>query len=85
MLKHAGSERGVCVFDSCMCHNKNTIGDEGNGSHPIKSTSLATGSHLKRLRALSPASAKLEIEHATHSSLGIGCLDILPDGKIVSI
>ena len=31
VVNYAGSERRGCEFKSNMCHNKNAIGEEGNG------------------------------------------------------
>ena len=40
MVKHADSQYKGCEFECCMCHNKNAIGEEGNGKPPHESTSL---------------------------------------------
>ena len=40
VVKHVDSQHRGCEFDSSMCHNKNTIGEEDNGKPLIKSTSL---------------------------------------------
>ena len=36
MVERADSEHSGCQFDSSMYHNKNTIGEEGNGKPPAK-------------------------------------------------
>ena len=36
VVKRADSYRRGCKFQSCTCHNKNTIGEEGNGKPPHK-------------------------------------------------
>ena len=57
-----GSQRRGRVFDSSMCHNKNTIGEEGNGEAPHKANFPR-----EKLRALSLFSAMLKIEYTKPS------------------
>ena len=59
MGKRADSKCRGCEFESRTCRNKNTIGEEGNGKAPHEIQFAS-----KELRALSMASAKLEIEYA---------------------
>ena len=36
VVKHADSQHRGCQYDSSLCHNKNAIGEEGNGKPPHK-------------------------------------------------
>ena len=59
MVKHADSQHRGCQFDSSIFHFEHAIGEEGNGKPPQEF-------HFPRekLRALSLASATLEMEYA---------------------
>ena len=54
VVKHRG-----CKFESCTCHNKSAIGEEGSGKPPHH-----THFPRRKFRALSLVSATLEIEYA---------------------